>query len=240
LRLYLCIHLRRPLEHPLKGSQRHQYALADFDGWDLAATSGLISLVAANAQSLRRLRDGERLAFDVLLQWCHNAAGCIVKQTALWVTQIVDKGVTLVKKPDIKRYPLNMRTTKSLRLRLERAATKSGRSLAQEVERRLERSLDFENHLVMAQGDVWCPVLVNRKDAELWIGLGDDPRDFPVQDGDSPHQETLIVLKLEPRDLKRLVNCFGGATWPYDYTDKELDDLGSDYLEMQREIRRGK
>ena len=150
------------------------------------------------------------------------------------------QGVTLVKKPDIKRYPLNMRTTKSLRLRLERAAKKSGRSLAQEVERRLERSLDLENHLVMAQGDVWCPVLVSRKDGELWIGLGDDPRDFPVQDEDFPHQETLIVLKLEPRDLKRLVNCFGGATWPYDYTDKELDDLGSDYLEMQREIKRGK
>jgi uncharacterized protein (DUF1778 family) len=45
---------------------------------------------------------------------------------------------------DGKRYPLNMRTTKEIRERLERAAAKSGRSLAQEVEYRLERSFDRE------------------------------------------------------------------------------------------------
>ena len=37
-----------------------------------------------------------------------------------------------------KRHPLNMRTTKEIRDRLEAAATASGRSLAQEVEFRLE------------------------------------------------------------------------------------------------------
>ena len=41
-----------------------------------------------------------------------------------------------------KRYPLNMRTTKELREKLERAAAKSGRSLVGEVEYRLERSFD--------------------------------------------------------------------------------------------------
>ena len=40
-----------------------------------------------------------------------------------------------------KRYPLNMRTTKQLKDDLEDAARESGRSLAQEVEFRLERSL---------------------------------------------------------------------------------------------------
>jgi hypothetical protein len=41
-----------------------------------------------------------------------------------------------------KRYPLNMRTTKEMREKLERAATESGRSLVGEVEYRLERSFD--------------------------------------------------------------------------------------------------
>src|SRR5215472_6103901 len=39
-----------------------------------------------------------------------------------------------------KRYPLNMRTTKELRDKIEEAAMASGRSLVQEVEFRLERS----------------------------------------------------------------------------------------------------
>lgn len=39
-----------------------------------------------------------------------------------------------------KRHPLNMRTTAELRAKLGWAATQSGRSLAQEVEYRLERS----------------------------------------------------------------------------------------------------
>jgi hypothetical protein len=41
-----------------------------------------------------------------------------------------------------KRSPLNMRTTKDLREKLEKAAGKSGRSLVQEVEARLEQSLN--------------------------------------------------------------------------------------------------
>lgn len=39
-----------------------------------------------------------------------------------------------------KRYPLNMRTTKEVRELLEREAAKSGRSLVQEVEHRIELS----------------------------------------------------------------------------------------------------
>ena len=39
-----------------------------------------------------------------------------------------------------KRYPRNMRTTKELRMKIEVAAYKSGRSMTQEVEFRLERS----------------------------------------------------------------------------------------------------
>lgn len=41
---------------------------------------------------------------------------------------------------DGKRHPLNMRTTQEMRAKLEAAAAKSGRSLAQEVEYRLDQS----------------------------------------------------------------------------------------------------
>lgn len=46
-----------------------------------------------------------------------------------------------------KRYPLNMRTTKEIRERLETAASASGRSLALEVEDRLERSFQKQDLL---------------------------------------------------------------------------------------------
>jgi hypothetical protein len=46
-----------------------------------------------------------------------------------------------------KRHPLNMRTTKETRERLEAAASTNGRSLAQEVEVRLERSFTEEGAL---------------------------------------------------------------------------------------------
>jgi hypothetical protein len=44
-----------------------------------------------------------------------------------------------------KRYPLNMRTTFELRRKLEEAAKRSGMSLAQETERRVENSFTLSN-----------------------------------------------------------------------------------------------
>jgi hypothetical protein len=41
-----------------------------------------------------------------------------------------------------RRYPLNMRTTAALRAKLDAAKAASGRSLLQEVERRVERSFE--------------------------------------------------------------------------------------------------
>jgi hypothetical protein len=46
--------------------------------------------------------------------------------------------------PDTKRFPLSLRTTKQLRAKLEAASAESGRSLAQEIELRLELSFDRE------------------------------------------------------------------------------------------------
>jgi uncharacterized protein (DUF1778 family) len=50
------------------------------------------------------------------------------------------------RKPELrKRYPLNMRTTRELRERIEAAAHASGRSLVQEVEYRLTQSFVSED-----------------------------------------------------------------------------------------------
>ncbi len=49
-----------------------------------------------------------------------------------------------------KRVPLNMRTTRETREKLEKSAAESGRSLAQEVEYRLERSFADEPQSVSA------------------------------------------------------------------------------------------
>ena len=51
-----------------------------------------------------------------------------------------------------KRYPLSMRTTKALRSRLEAARIDSGRSLAQEVEHRLDDSFRAEKYLAIICG----------------------------------------------------------------------------------------
>jgi hypothetical protein len=50
-----------------------------------------------------------------------------------------------------KRYPINMRTTKQLREKLEMAVSKSGRSLAQEIEYRLEQSFEQSSRIEMLE-----------------------------------------------------------------------------------------
>jgi hypothetical protein len=51
-----------------------------------------------------------------------------------------------VAKKEGKRIPLNMRTTATLRDKMKKAANGSGRSLAQEVEARLEQTFAAESH----------------------------------------------------------------------------------------------
>ena len=47
-----------------------------------------------------------------------------------------------------ERVPMSFRVTPEFKAKLDRVAKESGRSLAQEIELRLERSLDQERHLV--------------------------------------------------------------------------------------------
>ena len=94
-----------------------------------------------------------------------------------------------------ERVPLGLRVTPEMKKRLERAAIRKGRSLSQEAEMRLERSLELGRHLVISRGEYWSPVFI--ANGELWVALGDDPRDASEPD----HQETLISLKVEDEDL---------------------------------------
>ena len=54
-----------------------------------------------------------------------------------------------------KRYALGLRTTKELRDLLQQAADSSGRSLAQEIEFRLERSFERERTLAELSPRAW-------------------------------------------------------------------------------------
>jgi hypothetical protein len=72
-----------------------------------------------------------------------------------------------------KRYPLNMRTTKEIRDRLEAAARQAGRSLAQEVEYRLDQSFLDE--------DAWGGAEVQ----SLLRGLADAARVLQARHGQS-------------------------------------------------------
>lgn len=77
-----------------------------------------------------------------------------------------------------KRYPLNLRTTFDIRAKLESAAVASGRSLAQEVEYRLERSFErqdlLQEVLTLAFGDEIAEMLIDlREDGVLALNNPD-------------------------------------------------------------------
>jgi hypothetical protein len=135
-----------------------------------------------------------------------------------------------------ERVPLGLRITPEMKRQLEMAAVIKGRSLSQEVELRLERSLDIGRHLTIARGDTWAPVLIHGD--ELLISLSS----HPVPPGEPPtHLDAVVAFNgVDENDLQRLVNYFGGALYPYDHSNEEIDAAGEQWLEMQDEIRRGK
>jgi hypothetical protein len=73
-----------------------------------------------------------------------------------------------------ERVPLGLRITPEMKRRLEMVAVMKGRSLSQEVELRLERSLDLGRHLTIARGDLWAPVLIH--EGKVLISLSSHPR----------------------------------------------------------------
>lgn len=71
-----------------------------------------------------------------------------------------------------KRYAMNMRTTAEVRQQLEAAASSSGRSLAQEIEFRIERSLLEERSMIEALELSYGPEL-----AGILLMLGEAMKD---------------------------------------------------------------
>jgi hypothetical protein len=96
-----------------------------------------------------------------------------------------------------ERAGLSLRVTPEVKKRLELAAEKHGRSLSQEAEFRLERSLYIEQHMMLTHGDGWAPVAA--------LGLGGLL--IMLDDG-------VVALKVNKEDLKRLRDFFRGAPHP--------------------------
>src|SRR5262249_5422811 len=86
-----------------------------------------------------------------------------------------------------KRHPLALRTTKELREALEKSAARSGRSLAQEVEYRLEDSLKREqrDYLYAAFKNWHGPLMIHKGSLLMFVG--------PTK---------AISLEISPEDLK--------------------------------------
>ena len=138
-----------------------------------------------------------------------------------------------------ERVPLGLRVTPEMKKRLERAAIKNGRSISQEAELRLERSLDVSRHLVIAQGDLWSPILIHK--GNLLVALGDDPSDYPqLSNAKRLFRQHIITLEIEEEDLKRLQNFFSGAPHPYEYSNEEIEEAGEQWIQQQIDIARGK
>lgn len=94
----------------------------------------------------RILQDGAYIKSDRLAEF-RRAAADLVEAITDWdraseTDASVSAGFVFVPDdaPTGKRHPLNMRTTAEVRRKIEEAASASGLSLAQEVERRIERS----------------------------------------------------------------------------------------------------
>ena len=94
-----------------------------------------------------------------------------------------------------KRHPLALRTTKELRDELERAAAKSGRSLAQEVEFRLEDLLERDRggYLFLGYAN-WRTPLIPHKGSLIVVLEGINT----------------ITMEISPKDLDRLMAKVSG------------------------------
>ena len=114
-----------------------------------------------------------------------------------------------------ERIQLGLRVTPRMKLELEGAAIKNGRSLSQEVELRLEASLQVEQIPVLMFGGRWAPVLFS-KDAEeisVLLGSGGDVDDLGG---------FLIPLKAEKEGDVRLIRTYlSGGPWFQDMKGKK-------------------
>jgi hypothetical protein len=105
-----------------------------------------------------------------------------------------------------KRYPIAIRTTKFLKERLERASKASGRSLAQELEFRLERSFEVQ--------DITKAVspLIDQIGKLVVVFDSFDETVTEVAKREYGMIKDLIAKKLDERELKAKVLIVDGPT----------------------------
>ncbi len=124
-----------------------------------------------------------------------------------------------------KRYPLNMRTTKALRNRLQNAASTSGRSLAQETELRLERSFAREDDLDGLFGE--------KSTYRLMVMLGSTINLVQEMTGKNWRKDRRTYVEVK-RAVSAFLDAFGPADqeYPKGLRDVFATTIGRDAVEQ--------
>jgi hypothetical protein len=123
-----------------------------------------------------------------------------------------------------ERVSLGLRVTPQMKQRLERAAIRKGRSLSQEAEYRLEASLDSDDHLILVQGTTWSPVIFRGDEMLVYVGGNE-----------------AISLKIDRSDRAEMLDYFRKhADEEREPLREEVEEAGERYMEMLRDIERGK
>lgn len=152
--------------------------------------------------------------------------------------------------PAGKRVPLMVRTTTGLRSKLNEAADASGRSLAQEVELRLERSFEFQkmmdNTLDTVGASVrevantvesrMCDMVGGDAAFSIWVYLGRAISAAEWESGKSFFEDEATRHDAEQRILSRIPHVFRNPPAPWSEFKKRegerpeggfLSELGS-------------
>lgn len=111
-----------------------------------------------------------------------------------------------------KRVPLNMRTTRELRGSLEKAAATSGRSLAQEVENRLERSFAEEANLEWAYKQIIGDEALHRAImiTSVFVRSSPEEPDLPWHKDPALRKEAVKVFQDQLEDEAEKLNLGAG------------------------------
>ena len=123
-----------------------------------------------------------------------------------------------------ERVSLGLRVTAELKSALDNAAARSGRSQSQEAELRLQNSLESDKHLMLVQGHRATPVVFHEEQMLIPVGYGS------------------VALSISFQDRKDLLDYFRDQ-YPLpepEYLDEEIEEQGDRFMQMQRDIEKGK
>jgi hypothetical protein len=109
-----------------------------------------------------------------------------------------------------KRYPLSLRTTKDLKEKLESASRVSGRSIAQEVEHRLEQSFKTEANIA----DAIAAAMGGKSLAALFRLMGAAAELVELRMGGKSWVNDAVTFYAVQKAWQRLINQFGPPPHP--------------------------